>query len=380
MNRLAAWLIIAATVVPVSATAPPKQTADGFAVPQPGTVFTFPRDHGSHPEFRVEWWYITGHLFADDGQRFGFQATFFRQAGPRLEPSAPAGRSSELFASDQLFLAHMALLDVKTGQFIYQERLARRGWDADAAIDSLHVTNGPWRLSLLPGAEGSIRLSGSIRSEAQLQLTLTPRKPLVVFGENGVSRKAADPTASSHYLTFPRLAAQGVVQRGAQVLRVTGQAWMDHEFSSSQLGADQVGWDWASIQLDDGREIMAYRMRRTDGSSDPYSTLAWIDRDGAVSHVGPDSFTFTARSTWTSPLTRAIYPTRPTLRTRDPLSGEMREFRLEPLADAQELTGAIGGVPYWEGACRVLDEHGRELGSAYLELTGYTGDLRATLQ
>lgn len=379
MIRSASWLCSAALLAPAWAASPPAKTSDGFAVPQPGVTFTFPRDHGSHPEFRLEWWYITGHLFAADGLRYGFQVTFFRQAGPLAVASDGAMRSSESFATDQLFLAHMALLDVKTGSFIHQERLARRGWDAHAAVDTLRVANGPWTLAFSSAGDGSIQLTGSIRSEASLQLTLTPSKPLVVFGESGVSRKAAEPTAASHYLTYPRMAAKGALNVGQKSVPVTGQAWMDHEFSSSQLGSDQAGWDWASIQLDDGREIMAYRMRRKDATTDPYSTLAWIDRSGTLTQVGADAFSFAARSTWKSPLTGAVYPTRPTLRARDPLTGALREFRLEPLAEVQELNGAIGGVPYWEGACRVLDEQDREIGSAYLELTGYAGDLASQL-
>ena len=363
---------------------------DGFALPQPGTRFVFPRDHGSHPEFKIEWWYLTGHLETTNHQpatprRFGFQATFFRRAAPHSkEPGVP----SESFASDQLHLAHMALLDGQTGQFHHEERLNRRGWDADSATNTLAVRNGNWSLRLNPSSTASptasstevFQLHGSIRAEVRFSLQLTPVKPLVVFGTNGISRKAAESWASSHYLTYPRLATHGTVQVGTTTFEVRGTAWMDHEISSSQLGAGQVGWDWACLQLNDGRELMAYRMRRADGTTDPFSTVAWIDRDGRTIHQPADRFSFTPEGVWQSPQTRAEYPAKIRLSSVDPETGKLRVFRLEPLAPDQELAGGLGGIPYWEGACRVLDSTGTEIGQAYLEMTGYAGSLRSTME
>ncbi len=354
----------------------PQQTAGGFAVPQPGAVFRFPADHGSHPAFALEWWYVTGHLFETNGLRHGFQATFFRRAGPRVPAGAEGGFS--LFGQGQVFLAHMALLDGATGRFLHQERLNRDGWDAVAEVGRLAVTNGNWSLRQTEGTD-AMELSGSVRAEAGFELTLVPRKPLVVFGTNGVSRKAADPAASSHYLTFPRLAAEGKLRLPGREAAVTGEAWMDHEYSSSQLGADQVGWDWAGIQLHDGRELMAYRLRQADGSTDASSTLAWVDRSGRVTHLGPSEFGWEAQSTWQSPRTGATYPARTVLSVRDPATGGRRTFTLVPLAADQELDGSLGGIPYWEGACRVLDGEGLEIGRAFMELTGYAGTLRGRL-
>ena len=250
--------VVAAPSGRAAQPAPPPFTADGFAVPQPGTRFQFPRDHGSHPDFKIEWWYLTGHLYAaapapgTAPRRFGFQATFFRQAGPRGGTDA-----NPAFGSAHLVLAHMALVDVQTGNFIHQERLNREGWDAAAATATLDVRNGDWSLRLADPADASLQptllLRGSVHADATFALTLKPAKPLVVFGENSVSRKGADPTAASYYLTFSRLLADGelVLQREGQseTLRVAGEAWMDHEISSSQLGSGQVGWDWLSVQL-----------------------------------------------------------------------------------------------------------------------------------
>jgi predicted secreted hydrolase len=354
----------------------PAWTADGFALPQAGRRFEFPRDHGSHPGFKIEWWYVTGHLHDTTSNRFGFQATFFRRAADRLPGIAPAGSAS--FSHEHLHLAHMAWLDVASGRFVSEERLNREGWDATAATNTLRVRNGNWSLELVPGATNSaMRLRGGV--DAMLDLNLVPQKPLVVFGTNGVSRKGSDPAAASHYFTWSRLAVDGRFRRGDTTQSVTGVAWMDHEISSSQLAPDQAGWDWACLQLDDGREIMAYRMRRKDGSTDPFSTMAWVAADGSVRHFAAHEFRWEPRGEWRSPKTGARYPAAIALTAPDPQGGADREFRIEPLAAAQELDGSAGGIAYWEGACRVVDTGGREIGRAFLELTGYAGNLGGAL-
>jgi predicted secreted hydrolase len=341
----------------------PLVTAEGFAVPQPGKVFSFPRDHGAHPEFKLEWWYVTGHLYAEDGRRFGFQATFFRQAAPDR--------------SVQLHLAHMAVVDVATGKFYHQERLNRAGWDAGAAVETLDVKQENWSLRLSdPAARAGaerIELRGGVRAEVALALTLVPAKPLVVFGENGVSRKGAAPTAASYYLTFPRLRAEGELTLGEERLKVRGEAWMDHEISSSQLDKNQVGWDWVSVQLKDGRELMLYRLRTREGGADPASALTWVDARGGAERR---AFGWEVLDTWKSAATGAVYPARVAITTTDPATGAAVRYTLEPLARDQELAGRLGGIAYWEGACRVRDTAGRDVGSAYMELTGYAAELK----
>ena len=356
-------------------------TPEGFAIPQPGRHFVFPRDHGSHPEFAIEWWYVTGHLTATNQGQYGFQATFFRRA--LLPPGSTNHSTSADFGNDQIYLAHVALVDKTTGAFHYQERLNRAGWDAAAATNTLDVRNGNWTYRLAEPTNGSSQdvfaLQATIGGDIAFALNLTPEKPLVVFGTNGVSRKAADPRNASHYLTFPRLAASGVLTLDKTELPVTGEAWMDHEFSSSQIGADQVGWDWLSLQLFDGRELMAYRMRKTDGTTDPASTVAWVDRHSVVRQVGPDQFTWTVHQHWRSPATGAEYPARMQLTAYNPETGQTETFIVQPVVANQELAGKIGGVAYWEGACRVLDGTQKEIGRAYMELTGYSKSLRGKL-
>jgi len=358
--RLAAILGILTSLIVCGRAQTPLTTADGFAVPQPGHGFSFPQDHGAHPDFKLEWWYLTGHLFAKDGRRFGYQATFFRSAAPDK--------------TTQIYLAHMAVIDAQSGKFHYQERLNREGWDAGSAIGALDVHNGPWSLRMTDPAAVRMELHGGVHADVLFELYLAPAAPLVIFGENGVSRKGAEPAAASYYLTFPRLRTEGTLTLADKKIPVTGETWMDHEISSSQLGKNQVGWDWAGIQFNDGREIMFYRLRLRDGSADPASSLTWVDAEGRQERTGLKKWEVLSR--WTSPTTGAVYPSRIRVTTTDPRTHGETSFTLEPLVQNQELAGRLGGIPYWEGACRVLSADGRETGSAYLELTGYAKDLK----
>lgn len=331
-----------------------QTTADGFAIPQLGRVFTFPRDHGSHPEFRTEWWYLTGHLDGPNGRRLGFQVTFFRQAAPDTSGGV-----------SHLHLAHAALLDATSGRFLHEERLNRGGWDADSSTTTLDVRNANWSLKFDEAAQ-KLHVTATVKAEALLKLELEPSKPLVTFGKDGVSRKGVAEAAASHYLTFTRLKTQGSVTIGNEILAVQGESWMDHEFSSSQLDEGQTGWDWASLQLHDGREVMVYRMRRKDGSTDPASTFTWIEKDGRL-NVRP--FRWNSLASWKSPHSGAEYPNKVRIESGADV------FELRPLAQDQEQGGSITGLPYWEGACDVLNARGEVIGRAFLELAGYAGDL-----
>lgn len=353
--------------------------SEGFRFAQPGYDFSFPHDHGSHPEFKIEWWYLTGHLWSEDrSRRFGYQATFFRRGvRPALSdnPATP-------FGSSQVYLAHMTILDVQTKAFVYEERINRNGWDAGAEVGALNIFNGNWFLKAEPKSTepDRMKLVGSVRADALFQLSLHAIKPKVIFGKEGLSRKGENPSAASHYITYPRLDTKGTLTFRGETFQVQGQTWMDHEISSSQLDTGQVGWDWASIQLDSGQEIMVYIMRQEDGSVDPFSTLAWIDSKGTVTHIGPDQFSWTKVDYWTSPHSKATYPIRSELQFKHPSSGDSIRLRFNPLASDQEIQGELGGIRYWEGACDVLDLDSKVIGSAYVELTGYDGQLRETLR
>jgi predicted secreted hydrolase len=362
-------LVILLSILPSHAEEnPPAFTAEGFRVPQPDAPLEFPRDHASHPDFKIEWWYLTGHLSTDSGRRFGYQATFFRTALKQ-----PSEQTESSFGASQLFLTHMALTDIKAGKFLFEERLARGGWDAWAKIKRLDVRNGNWSLETITDDVSEMRLQASVESDASWSLSLKPEKPLIRFGEDGTSRKGPDPEARSYYLSFTRLATSGTVTIDGQTHAVTGSSWMDHEIASNQLDPAYVGWDWIAIQLIDGWEVKAYLLREADGTPSPYSALMWIDPNGKVYYSGVSDFIWKKEKFWESPATQARYPNAPEIRTRHPLSGQEATFIFLPLLDHQELN--LPGTTYWEGAGRIVDAAGEEVGSAYLELVGYAGEI-----
>lgn len=359
-------------IVLLAAMASGAACAAEWNVPRVGHRLTFPRDHGSHPDFKIEWWYLTGHLFAGE-RRFGFQATFFRLGQEPVDVAA-----GEDFGTEQFYLAHMGLSDPASGVFLHEERLNRGGWDAGAKVGDLDVFNGNWSLKR---DEAGMSLEGTILTEAVMSLRLVPKKGHVIFGEDGVSRKGPEGTAASYYITYTRLAAEGSIMIAGEEVAVTGEAWMDHEISSSQLDRNQIGWDWACVQFFDGREIMGYVLRTDEGKASDFSKLVWIAEDGGLTHVRHGAYEWRHEGSWTSPVTGATYPISPVILTTDPASGKERQLRLVPLMEDQEMVGAAGGVSYWEGACDVRDEvTGEVVGRAYLEMTGYADDIGEKLR
>ena len=358
---------------------PPLQTSKGYPVPQPDTAIVLPAAHGAHPEFAIEWWYWVGHLEAvESGEAFGFQSTVFRIAG---DPSTNVSRfgSAVSFGEQQLFMSHAALSEVSQQRYRSVERVNREGWQARSAQGKLDLRATPIRAH--ERADGvSFEMDFKLPDTTQVQLELTPLKPIVSFGQRGLSRKGADPAAVSLYWTYTRLQVAGRIIRQGVVTEVEGLAWQDHEIASSQLGADLVGWDWTAIQLDDGTEVKAYRLRTKDGGSDPWSAVYWIDEAAQVRGVYADQFKWQEDDYWISPQTGLRYPTSVSIEATDPRDGQRKVYRLRPLLDAQEFTGNRSGNPYWEGACQVLDGAGRKIGRAYLELAGYGGGLASELR
>ncbi len=334
---------------------------DGFAYPVPEAELSFPRDHGSHPFYKTEWWYLTGHFNSEDNsQRYGFQLTFFRSAG---EPGSNA---------QQIHMAHAALTNLNTGQFLHEERLNRAGWNAQSAVGHLDLFNGNWSLSM--NEDESMKARFSVQSEAIVHLEFIPLKPKTLFGKDGYSRKGKNPSSVSHYITFTRLGTTGTLELNGESYSVTGQTWMDHEFSSSQLEPGQIGWNWTSLILDDGTELMAYVMRRADGKTDPHSTLTLIAADGSKRALSSDAFEWTPQRFWQSPTSGGNYPIDYHLSWND--AGEKGEIFVKANADAQELQGQIGQFQYWEGSSQAYDANGHPIGSGYTELTGYTKSLQ----
>ena len=352
----------------LSPAAPLAADGSRFRPLDPAAAPVFPRDHGAHDDARVEWWYVTGHLADAEGRRSGFQLTFFRTG----LVDDPKGARTSTFAPRDLHLAHFARTDVDGRAFRYAERTHRDGpGGASARTTHLDVANEDWRLTELGG---KLYLRATDRAggvEETLTLLLTPEKPPVLHGENGLSRKAPEPDAVSRYVSFTRLRAEGWTTRGSDARSVTGSAWMDHEWGSGAIGKGTTGWDWFSLQLDDGRDLMLYLLRGSDGTATLHSSGTLVDRAGRATPLAPADFSVEVTARWTSPRSKGTYPARWLLRV--PKANLALEV-VPLLADQELVTDRSTRVTYWEGACDVrAPGTGRSLGRAYVELTGYAG-------
>jgi predicted secreted hydrolase len=337
----------------------------------PGYQFAFPRDHASHPDFKTEWWYYSGHLQTEDGQRFGFQLTFFRVG---VDPALRGGGRSRWAVRD-LHLAHFALSDLTHRRFQYWERRSRGALDSAGALTkAFKVWNGPWEAS---GDEKVHRLTASAEGHA-IDLTLSLSKPPAIHGHNGVSQKAAGPGRASHYYSLTRMTTDGTLTFAGKRHTVAGSTWMDHEFGSNQLTESQVGWDWFAIQLSDGAELMLYQLRLTDGRSDPHSSGSLIQPDGRVEHLPFSAFELTPQEIWQSPKSGGRYP----IRWRIQVPGRRLDLSVRAAFPDQELdTRGSTLVTYWEGAVTVSGTDGDRsiAGVGYLEMTGYAAPFRQSL-
>jgi predicted secreted hydrolase len=351
-----------ARVVPVAAT----PALDGFARAAGPGPLTFPADHGPHPDYQTEWWYYTGNLQTPDGRRFGYQLTFFRRA--LVPPTARMARASN-WAADQIHMAHLALANVADGDFRALERFSRGAAGlAGARAVPFAVWLEDWSVFELEG--GDWRLQATAEGLA-LDLTLHDAKGPVLQGDQGYSRKGPEPGNASYYYSLTRLDTTGSVSLEGQTYVVTGLSWMDHEYSTSALSTGQLGWDWFSLQLDDGSELMVFQIRRDDGSIDPYSSGTLVEADGRTLHLEKGDFEIVVGATWRSPHTGAEYPAGWTVTV--PAADLV--LRLEPHLADQELNLSYA---YWEGAVRITGaRNGRPLtGAGYVELTGYAASMQ----
>jgi len=327
--------------------------------------FQFPRDHASHPEYRVEWWYYTGNVSA--GRReFGYQLTFFRVG---IDPAWRASESA--WAPHDVLFAHWALSDASGPRFRFHEQIARPALGmAGADTAAYRVWIDDWSAALAPD-ERTHRLHARAEDMA-LDLALVPEKPPVIHGADGLSHKSAVRGNASHYYSLSRLATTGWIRAGAESLNVSGESWMDHEFSTSQLDSSQVGWDWLSLQLDSNEELMLYQLRRRDGSIEPLSSGTWVASDGRGAFLPRSAFAIEPTGQWKSLASGAVYPHG--WKVRVPSRGV--DLTVTPLLDDQELRSrTMGGVIYWEGAVRIAGtRRGAPVsGKGYVELTGYAG-------
>ncbi|MEP6891498.1 MAG: lipocalin-like domain-containing protein, partial [Nitrospirota bacterium] len=337
-----------------------------FRLATEGYRYAFPRDHGSHEEFRTEWWYYTGQVTTKDGRPFGYELTFFRRGMPREQTKTLPSK----WAVSHLYLAHFAISDLSKGRFHYTDRMSRAALGkAGAAQDRLHAWIDRWRAES-PSAAPDTQILEAAEGDLAIRLTVSSEKPPVVHGTNGISRKGPLIGQASHYYSFTRLATTGTLTVGGESFEVTGTSWMDHEFGSADLDKDLVGWDWFCLQLDDQRELMLYRLRRADGSADPASSGTLIDRDGQGHHLLLGDFTLEPTSYWTSPTSKARYPQR----WRLTIPSQQLSLELIPRMADQELSPKRSTqVTYWEGAVETTGTaQGKPIrGQGYMELTGY---------
>jgi len=346
----------------------------------PGKVFSFPQDHFSHPEFKTEWWYYSGHLRSQDHDKksYGYQLTFFRTGIEREEKN-----QKSKWAIQDLYFAHLALTDESKMKFEYREKISR-GSLGEAGASTFKKDGVPFRVWI---EDWSAELKGPLMQDHHLkaedrnfgiELFLTPQKNPVIHGQNGISQKAEGEGYASHYYSITHLKTEGKIFLKEKEVPVQGISWMDHEFGSNQLREYQVGWDWFSIQLDNGCDLMFYQIRHQDGKTDPHSSGTIIFPDGRYQHLAKKDFQIDLLDQWKSPESGAAYPSGWSVK----VPAHQIELTLTPTVKNQELiTKESTQVTYWEGSVRANGKYqGHPVkGMSYVELTGYAKPLSGTI-
>ncbi len=323
--------------------------------------FVFPADHGPHPEFRNEWWYVTGNLADATGREFGYQLTLFRIA---LAPTAPATDSA--WRTNQVYMGHFALTDVADNTHRAFERFSRGAMRlAGAQATPLRVWLEDWELAGTGSDPFPLRVRAR-QDDITVDLTLDTGKPVVLQGDQGLSQKSAEPGNASYYYSYTHLPTRGAVSLGGQTFTVGGASWLDREWSTSALGPEQNGWDWFALQLDDGREVMFYRLRRKNGGVDPLSKGVLVAADGSTRMLRWNEVDLQPLGSWTSPRTGDRYPAGWRLR----VPTEKLDLTVTPKIASQEMQLT---VRYWEGTVAVSGLAGKRAvtGQGYLEMTRY---------
>ncbi|MBC5767234.1 lipocalin-like domain-containing protein [Ramlibacter albus] len=327
----------------------------------PHARLAFPRDHGSHPDHRTEWWYITGHASAGT-REFGFQVTFFRS---RVDATQAM---QSRFAAKQLVFAHAAVTDVQGKRLLHDQRIARQGFGiAEAAQGDAQLQLRDWSLHRAPDGSWQARIPAG---EFTLDLRFEPTQPVLLQGAQGLSRKGPEEKQASYYYSQPQLRATGRLAVQGTSMDVQGRAWLDHEWSEELLHPEAAGWDWIGMNLDDGGALTAFRLRRKDGTA-LWDGGSFRAANGSTYIASRGETEFSPQRRWTSPLSKATYPVEWMVRTPADF------YTVRAVVDNQELdsrpsTGAI----YWEGLADLLDSKGRRVGRGYLEMTGYAQPLR----
>jgi predicted secreted hydrolase len=322
----------------------------------PGDTVELPADFYFQEDYRIQWWYLTGHLYDDAGREFGYELTFFAAGVQKRQYRSE-------FGVNTIYLSHFAISDVQANRYYHFSNADAGAYGfAGVETDRLRV----WvDKDSLEGTMTKMHIQASA-DDAGLDLSLLPEKPVVQHGDGGYSRKSEEsPLIASLYFSYTDLETRGTLKLGGTVFHVKGKSWFDREISSRGLAKDREGWDWFSLQLEDGREIMLYRIRKKDGSIDRYSSGTVVNKDGTYRHLGNGDFAVIVLSRYTSEHTGARYPSKWEITIP---SEDLRLF-IVPLIEGQEFTGSGPiRVSYWEGTCRV---EGAAKGRAYVEMTGY---------
>ena len=359
MRWLAPLLVLLGAAAPSLAGAAAPEMPD-FTQVRPDAPVVLPRDHGAHPGFRTEWWYVTGWLALPDGGQRGFQITFFRTR-PAVDQNNPSA-----FAARQVIFAHAALSDPARGRLRHAQRIARAGFGlAGAATADTNVNVDDWLLRRRSDGRFGAHVSGD---GFALDLILTPTQAAILQGQRGYSQKSPDPREASHYFSIPHLAVMGSLDEAGRTIPVTGTAWLDREWSSTLLNRRAVGWDWLGLNMVDGGALTLFRIRDARGQP-VWAGGSWRDKAGVLITLKPGDVSFVAGKPWRSPRTGVVWPVAPTVTVT--LPGRRLVLPVTPLFPDQELDSRLGGGPlYWEGAVSVPG------GRGYLELTGYGAPLK----
>jgi len=333
----------------------------GFARAERPAALSFPTDFGPHPDYQTEWWYYTGNLETADGRHFGYELTFFRSA---LLPASQAPERISDWVANQIYMAHFSVTDVQGESFRAFERFSRGAAGlAGAQAGPYQVWLEDWRVEQT--GENTYYLVAA-NEDLALDLELHDAKGPILQGIDGYSQKGPEPGNASYYYSETRLETQGQITIGSETFAVSGLSWKDHEYSTAVLSAGQVGWDWFSIQLDDGYELMLYQIRQADGSIDPFSSGTLIAPDGGTQPLSRADFEITPQGSWRSPHSAADYP----MGWHISIPSIDLELDLDPYLEDQELNLT---VIYWEGAVQIMGSHNGQAvnGVGYVEMTGY---------
>ena len=388
------WILFSEPKAEIEATISAAQAlsgsdTEGFTQALAPREFVFPGDHGAHPGFKTEWWYYTGNLFTEEGRQFGYQFTIFRnQLSPSdadfarinqeepvlMNPEEEGARDSE-WSTNQLYLAHFAISDVSKKDHVFDERYSRgTAGLAGASVDPYRIWLEDWEITRVKDSKASderfqMRIKAEMSDGTALDIVLNPQKPLVLQGEEGYDKKGGEDGNASYYISFTRMQTEGLLKKEGESLAVSGLSWMDHEWSTSALDSGQTGWDWFSIQLSNGYELMYYQIRNVDPDLAPQTTGSLVTPNGQKRDLDQGEVRLEVLEYWASPHTGARYPVQWTLA----IPSEELEMDVTTVFDDQEMTVS---VQYYEGALQVSGKFRDEAidGNGYIEMTGYEQD------